>query len=153
MAQALFDTERTLELLNELLWLDRELVEAYELALERIESPLHRERIASFTDDHRQHIEELLGVIDELGGVPAEPAAPNGGIADAKQQLRATVGDQAILRMLRTTEDRAHAFCSRVLERLPESFCALVRRGLNGEHEHRVWLIRRLGVLEQITQP
>ena len=65
------DLHRTCDLLNGLIKLDFDAIEAYEAALRRLDGEIVRTCLVAFLDDHRRHTRDLSELVRQFGGTPA----------------------------------------------------------------------------------
>src|SRR5690606_36206330 len=91
--------------LNDLLQLDHDAVQAYDVAIRNLSNEHHRQALIRFRGDHERHIEELTRLIREHGGVPIEVAhIPTGVFNLAVQKVGAMGGDREILLAFKANE-------------------------------------------------
>src|SRR5690606_37269226 len=62
--------EKVIKKLNDLIELDFDAIEAYEAAIERLESPEYRSKLNEYCEDHRRHTRDLTAQVTRLGGSP-----------------------------------------------------------------------------------
>lgn len=132
--------------LNDLLQLDHDAVQAYNVAIENLESENLRSTLLEFREDHERHIAELTNLIREHGGIPLELAhLPTGLFKLAVQKVGAMGGDREILLAFKANErqvrDRYHA--ARVGSHPPE-VAAVLDRNAADEDKHYDWVVEAL---------
>ncbi len=59
------------DLLNNLIELDFDAIEAYKAAISRVDDMSDRAQLARFLEDHQRHVADLSPLVERLGGVPA----------------------------------------------------------------------------------
>ena len=64
-----------IDMLNDLIQLDYDAIQAYEAAIGRIDNSEHQRQLTGFRDDHVRHTQELGRVVSELGAEPATSAS------------------------------------------------------------------------------
>jgi hypothetical protein len=106
MTEARTQTDATLIAeLNDLLQLDHDAVQAYDIAIRHLREERFRAPLRDFKGDHERHIQELTEAIRRLGGVPLELAhIPTGFFKATLQRLGAFAGDRAILLAFKANE-------------------------------------------------
>jgi uncharacterized protein (TIGR02284 family) len=138
-----------LELLNDLIELDYDAIEAYESAISRLDNQNDKFQLGIFMADHGRHVADLSAMVRELGGQPATKADIKQILTKGKVVLGALMGDKAILSAMKSNEDTtneqyeralSHEFSPRIRE--------ILERNLADERKHRAWLLQRLGVMQ-----
>jgi uncharacterized protein (TIGR02284 family) len=134
-------------LLEALLELDYDAIEAYRAAIDRIEAPNDREQLQAFMADHERHVQEIGSFIAELGGSPAKGPDVKQWLAKGKVVIAGLVGDRAILMAMKTNEDDTNTAYERAAARedLPSDIRMVVEQNLDDERRHRAWIEVRLG--------
>src|SRR5258708_38755928 len=91
-------TESTLEdLLRDLIQLEHDAKDAYQAAIDRLENAGFRTQLAAFREDHLRHIEELGGLMAEMGPQPPQQGDMKSLRAQGQVVLAGPVGDKTIL--------------------------------------------------------
>ncbi|EYF01244.1 DUF2383 domain-containing protein [Chondromyces apiculatus] len=144
---AIMRSDKTvLDLLNELIELEYEAIEAYEAAVGRVAESRDRARIEGFLEDHVRQVSELCALVRQLGGEPA-------GASDLKQMLKrgkvvivALFGDRKVLEAMKVNEAESERLHARIAARphLPQPVRTVMRRHLATEHRHHTWIVDRL---------
>lgn len=134
----------TIEMLQNLIQLDYAAAEAYQAAIERLDSERYKEQLSIFKGDHERHMAELKPVVMDLGGRPPVGASPKVFVTQGKVALGGLVGDQAILAAMRSNEDDTNIAYERMLEKTPNAALVIIRRGLADERRHREWINAQL---------
>lgn len=137
-------------LLNALIELDFDAVEAYEVAIDRIEDEDDKAAFASFRDDHERHTRELQPLVAELGGKPATTADIKRVLTKGKVFLASLVGDKAVLVAMKTNEDDTNTAYDRAVDRddVPSHMRDVLVRNRDDERRHRAYIEKRLATLE-----
>ncbi|MGF1605079.1 MAG: DUF892 family protein [Rhodothalassiaceae bacterium] len=130
------------EALNSALLLEYNALEAYDVAIERLDHEELVTQMRRFREDHIRHIEDLTSIVRGHGHEPHKSTGAKSMITAGKVALADLAGDKAILRAMKTNEDDTVTAYERLLghERsLPEAAEA-VRRGHEDELRHRAWM-------------
>lgn len=134
------------EMLKNLAQLDLDAMEAYDLALGRIEKEEYREQLEAFKGDHIRHSEELEKLVAELGDkVPTGPGTKQN-VTTGGAVLADMVGDKRILEALKENEDDTNKAYERAVEMGGDhpSAAEVLKRGLDDERRHRAWIEEQL---------
>jgi uncharacterized protein (TIGR02284 family) len=146
MATTVGTQRGVLELLDQLILLDYDAIEAYRAAVTHIKDSMDRSQLARFMADHERHVADLAALVEGMGG-----RAPSG--PDFKQVLTkgkvlvgSVLGDRAILRAMKTNEDETNRAYERAAARsdLPQAVMEIVQKNLADERRHRAWIVERL---------
>jgi uncharacterized protein (TIGR02284 family) len=140
-------TESTLEdLLSDLIQLEHDAKDAYQAAIDRIENADFRTELAAFREDHLRHIEELGGLMAEMGREAPQEGDMKSLLTKGKVVLAGLIGDKAILQAMKTNEDdtnTAYERAARKDDASPEAH-AVFERALADERRHRDWIVATL---------
>ena len=130
------------EMLNDLIQLDHDAIQAYEAAIGRIDNSEHQRQLTAFKDDHVRHTRELGRVVSELGGEPATGASMKQVLTVGKVAFADMIGDRAVLQAMKTNEDDTNTAYERAAawSDLPQSAVPLIKVALGDERKHRNWL-------------
>lgn len=140
-------TEATLEdLLEDLTRLDYDAVDAYQAAIDRLENPSYRSSLANFREDHLRHIQELSDALTKMGRTPPEGSDAKSLLTQGKVVMAGLMGDEAILRAMRTNEDDTNTAYQRAVERrdVPDDTREILMRGREDERRHCEWILATL---------
>ena len=127
--------------LNDLLQLDHDAVQAYTLAINALESAVHKRTLEEYRADHERHIVELTRLIQAAGGTPIEMShIPSGAFKLAVQAVGAAGGDRAVLLAFKSNEWQVSEKYRRHAERphAPDVADVLLRAA-NDEEKHYAW--------------
>ncbi len=130
------------DMLNDLIQLDYDAIQAYEAAIGRIDNSEHQRQLTAFRDDHRRHTEELGRVVSEYGAEPATGASMKQVLTVGKVAFADMMGDRAVLQAMKTNEDDTNTAYERAAGRsdLPPSAVPVIQAALGDERRHRDWL-------------
>jgi uncharacterized protein (TIGR02284 family) len=139
-------TESTLEdLLRDLIQLEHDAKDAYQAAIDRLENADFRTQLAAFREDHLRHIEELGGLMAEMGREPPKQGDMKSLLTKGKVVLAGLVGDKAILLAMKTNEDDTNTAYERATQNdAPPEAHAVFERALEDERRHRDWIAATL---------
>jgi uncharacterized protein (TIGR02284 family) len=133
------------EMLQHLIALDYDAAEAYQAAIDRLDTQEYKLRLAEFKADHERHIRELTPVVQQMGGdPPTGPDSTKGLMAKGKVALANLMGDKAILEAMRTNEDDTNTAYERAMKRAPMEAQDIVMRGREDERRHCDWILATL---------
>ncbi|HET7232256.1 MAG TPA: ferritin-like domain-containing protein [Longimicrobium sp.] len=140
-------------LLNDLLALDHDAVQAYSIAIGSISRPEYRETLAGFRGDHQRHIDELTQLIRDHGGVPVQlPHLPTGAFKAAMQALASLGDDRAVLLAFKTNEGQVRDKYRRAADQpLEAAVGAVIPLATRDEETHYAWVeqvLEKMGVQE-----
>ncbi|HET8655225.1 MAG TPA: ferritin-like domain-containing protein [Longimicrobiaceae bacterium] len=129
--------------LNDLLRLDHDAIGAYRIAIEKLEDRDHADQIAGFLRDHERHVENLNGLIVDLGGTPENEPHATGPFKEALQRLGALAGDRGLLMAFRTNELQVRTKYDNYASKAnawPEAVKATIDRNALDEERHYRWV-------------
>lgn len=136
-------------LLNDLIVLDLDAIEAYEAAIARV-SIVDREHLTRFMEDHRRHVRELSGLVRGLGVEPKSEADYKSILTKGKVVIAGLFDDESVLRAMKSNEDDTNQAYERAAQQrgLPENILAVLRTNLSDERRHREWIERRIDAMK-----
>ena len=137
-------TESSLEdLLQDLIQLDHDAVQAYEAAIDRLHYAGFREALKGFCQDHLRHIEELGAQLSGLGREPPKEGDMKSVLAKGKVVLAGLVGDKQMLQAMKTNEDDTNTAYERAVkhDETAGEVREALNRGLADERRHRDWMV------------
>ncbi|WP_394841395.1 ferritin-like domain-containing protein [Pendulispora brunnea] len=142
-------------LLNQLLELDYDAIEAYKAAIARLKDTSDRAQLASFMHDHERHVRELGDAIVGMGSRPSNGPDVKQVLTKGKVVLSALIGDRLILMAMKTNENDTNTAYERAVNRtdLPQDLRAVLERNLTDERRHRAWIAQRIEVLNAAAHP
>lgn len=132
--------------LNSLIALDYDAVEAYDAAIERLENATYKTRLSEFRQDHVRHTQELSQLARQMGIEP--PTGPDAKqlLTEGKVKLAGLLGDRAILMAMKTNEEDTNTAYERAFNHndLPASARPVIERNYADERRHRAWIMDAL---------
>ena len=132
--------------LNDLLQLDYDAVQAYTVAIKNVRNEIYQQQLREFRLDHERHIDELVGLIQRLGGTAVElPHLPTGIFKLALQGVATAGGDRAILTAFKANERQARDKYRRAASapHAPDVH-AVLQRAASDEAKHYAWALETL---------
>lgn len=143
-------SEEILDGLNDLLQLDHDAIGAYDIAIEKLESPEYAQQIRGFRSDHERHIQGLNELIVQLGGTPANEPHATAPLKQALQNLGAKAGDKGVLIAFRANElqvrTKYDGYASKA-NRWPANVKETIDRNALDEERHYRWIAETLASL------
>jgi uncharacterized protein (TIGR02284 family) len=144
MATRVGTEDNPVEMLEHLMALDFDAIEAYQAAIERLDNEQWKAQMATFRSDHERHTHELKPLIRAMGGNPPTGPDSKAMLTEGKVRMANLMGDEAILKAMRTNEDDTNAAYERAFAKCPPEACEVLSRGLDDEHRHREWIVATL---------
>jgi rubrerythrin len=129
--------------LKALVELDYDAIEAYEAAINRLENQEYIEKMQSFMEDHRRHVEELQILLESHNETcPTGPSLGKQWITKGKVVFADLMGDTTILKAMASNEEDTNDAYERMTKRQDQWSDAreLLERGLEDERRHKQWL-------------
>jgi hypothetical protein len=141
MARMIHDV---VSLLNRLIQLDYDAIDACKAALASLADRADREHLSAALEDHREHADELAFVVRNLGG---EPACP-GDLRPSRRRVTtvAAMSEQDLFEALRQSEEGNRAAYEDATSQpgVPLDVLAALERNLADECRHLAWVAGRL---------
>ncbi|HYH80231.1 MAG TPA: ferritin-like domain-containing protein [Longimicrobium sp.] len=142
-----------LALLNDLLALDHDAIQAYSIAIGRISRAEYREALAGFRGDHQRHVDQLTQIVQDRGGVPVQmPHLPTGAFKAAMQALSTLGDDRAVLLAFKTNEGQVRDRYRRAADQpFDPAVGAVISTAARDEEQHYAWVeqvLAQMGVHE-----
>ena len=133
-------------LLNRLIQLDYDSIEAHKSAIARLADPADRAQLGAFVVDHRRHIDELTFVVRNLGGEPSSHGDLRQVLTRGKVVLGALTSDRAILEAMRGNEAQSASEFEAAASQpgIPFDILAVLQRTCADERRHQAWFAARL---------
>lgn len=139
------DRERVCDLLNDLIKLDYDAIEAYEAAVKRTDDQTIRNRLMEFLQDHQRHTQNLGEEVRRLGGTPADGAGMMRMLTEGSVLLGAFMEDRGVLKAMSKNEavtNRAYESALGKLGNHPAG--AVVQQNRDDERRHKAWIDQQL---------
>ena len=129
--------------IKELIELDYDAVEAYEAAINRLNSEDYKKQLSIFMEDHKRHIKELSELLTKHKEEPPQgPSNLKQWLAKGKVVIANIIGDATILAAMISNEEDTNTAYERVNAREDkwEDAQEIIKRGLEDERRHKEWL-------------
>jgi uncharacterized protein (TIGR02284 family) len=138
------------DLLNSLIELDFDAVEAYEAAIERLDDENDKAKLSEFKGDHERHVRDLQPLVEELGEKAAQKADVKHVLTKGKVVLASLAGDRMIMLAMKTNEDDTNTAYERAVGRtdIPSHIHSVLERNRDDERRHREYIEGRLEAYE-----
>lgn len=135
-------SQQLIDRLNKLLMLDHDAVEAYQQAIDRMDSATCRNKLGEFQNDHRRHIDELKKCIAQFGGTPKDRTDVKGFFIKGMTSLQSMMGDEMALKAMQTNEKLTNRTYQDALDdlQMPEDIRLLVQKNRDDERRHLQWI-------------
>ena len=133
--------------LCDLIALDFDAIDAYEQAIKRIQKDdVARSELTKFKADHERHVRDLTPLCRAIGEEPPTQGDFMRILTQGKVVLASLVGDDAILRAMKSNEETTNQKYedSLKLEGLTQETRSVLERNLSDERRHRAWIESRL---------
>lgn len=129
--------------IKELIELDYDAIEAYRVAINRLENEEFKQQLSSFKNDHERHVTELSALLSSHGITPPDgPSMGKQWLTKGKVVLADLMGDLAIISAMKSNEDDTNTAYERLnayADKWNDSI-VILEKGLNDERRHRAWM-------------
>lgn len=142
MATTIGDEDDLNALLEHLIALDHDAIEAYEAAIERIDNATHKRSLEEFCKDHVDHTRTLGELLRAQGGTPPDGPNAKAMLTKGKVVMADLMGDEAILKAMLSNEGDTNTAYERATANTvanPE-VRAVLQENFADEQKHRTWL-------------
>ena len=136
--------------LKELVSLDYDAIEAYDAAIERLETAAFAERLRQFRQDHVRHTENLGSILRKLNEeVPQGPDMKRM-LTEGKVVIAGLGGDKAVLRAMQANEKVTNKAYEKALEAngMDAATRETLTRNLEDERRHKAWIDKTIEELK-----
>ena len=137
------------KLLNDLIALDFDAIEAYEAAISRLTMTSDKEQLTRFMEDHERHTRDLAELVRELGEEPQRKVDIKVVLTKGKVVIAGLGSDENVLAAMKSNEDDTNEAYERAVLQpgLSDRCLAVLQTNLADERRHREWIERRLQVI------
>lgn len=142
MATTIGDEDDLNTLLEHLIELDHDAIEAYEAAIERLDDDRYKQPLKDFCEDHAKHTRNLGEWLRADGVKPPEGAGAKAMLTKGKVVMADLMGDEQILKAMLSNEGDTNTAYERAVANpvaSPEVKRAL-QENLADERRHKQWL-------------
>lgn len=138
--------ESLCEELNDLIQLDFDAIEAYEAAIERLDSADCRDNLERFMRDHERHTVNLSEQVRMLGGTPKTKGDFMAMLTKGKVLIGQIADDKGILMAMNANEAVTNKTYEKALAKMVghPTEEAVVRANLADERRHKQWIEQKL---------
>lgn len=150
MATMVGKSKDLVKLMNDLIALDFDAIEAYDAAIARLKTVNDKENLTRFMGDHRQHVTDLTALVRDMGEKPQDEADFKRVLTKGKVVLGGLIDDEAVLKAMKSNEDDTNKAYERATQHqgVPERVMAVFQKNLGDERRHREWIERRLEAMK-----
>jgi rubrerythrin len=143
-----------IHMLDNLVALDFDAIDAYEAAIERLKEAGDRDQMHSFMLDHIRHTTEVGAVVRQLGGTPPVTGDFKRVLTKGKVVLAGLIDDRAVLFAMKTNETDTNTAYERATRHkgLTPEIKMLLEKNLSDERRHKAWIEQRLEAFAQQAQ-
>ncbi len=132
-----------------LIELEYDAVGAYQLAIDKLENIEYKEKLASFLNDHNQHITSLTNYYSKSAiKLPTSPDYTKGMMAKMKVMLGDLTGsDRNILKAMLSNELDTNSAYERIVNHSakPDDLSEILDKAFIDEQAHKIWLDKTIG--------
>ena len=142
--------EKLCEKLNDLIQLDFDAIEAYQAAIERLDSADYRAHLEAFMRDHERHTVNLAEQVRLLGGTPKTKGDFMAVLTKGKVVIGQIGEDKGILMAMNANETVTNKAYEKVLADIGAhpTAEAVVRGNLADERRHKAWIEEALEAMK-----
>lgn len=128
--------------LKDLVELEYDTVEAYQAAINRIESEEYLDKLREFKKDHLRHITELTNYLQKVGETAPTGADLKSLLTQGKVVIMELRGDKGVLLAMKSNEEETNRAYERLneFENISPEVKELLERNLQDERRHFAWL-------------
>jgi uncharacterized protein (TIGR02284 family) len=133
-------------LLEELIKIDFDALEAYDAAIERVHDTEVKEKLTEFRADHERHTENLGKFLRDAGKSPPDGPDAKRMLTKGKVVLADLAGDKAILMAMKSNEEDTNTVYERAVanKNLTGDMQQTIRGNLDDERRHLAWVEKKL---------
>lgn len=130
------------DVVAEFIQLERDVIAAYDSALERLSDAGASSKIKEFREDHLGHVRSLEDLARQIGAEVPSQTDSKAMLTKGKVAIAGVTGDNAILSAMSTNEDDTMTAYRNGCENdaLPPEVKALMQRAYEDETRHRAWM-------------
>jgi hypothetical protein len=129
--------------MKELIELEYETVEAYDVAYDKLTANDYKLKLNDFKKDHKKHIEQLTELLSEHNiTAPKEASIGNQWLTKGKVIISGLIGDNSILKAMLSNEIDTNVAYERMCihDSIWKDAENILKSGLEDEKKHKVWL-------------
>lgn len=129
-----------------LIQLDYDAIEAYEAAINRLQTSQYKEKLTEFKEDHQSHIKNLSPFVKGVGhGAPTGPGMKSL-LTQGKVVLANIVGEVGVLKAMKSNELETNKAYQKINDyrNIPSHLKDSLRKGYEDEKKHLNWIEKEL---------
>ncbi len=153
MATMVAKAKDVAKLLNDLIALDFDAIEAYEAAISRLTMTSDKEQLTTFMVDHQRHTRDLSELVRELGEEPQSKADIKQILTKGRVVIAGLGSDEHVLSAMKSNEDDTNEAYERATRYtgLSDRCLAVLQTNLSDERRHRAWIEQRIQAIRLKT--
>lgn len=137
----LLGPEEIIKNLNELIGLDYDAITAYQAAIESLDNQHYKNQLNLFLQDHENHIEVLIQLVCQEGGVPVKSGDIKQFLTKGKVVIAELDGDETILKAMSENEEVTNkTYEKEIVKDYRPPIQAILMAHLADERRHKEWL-------------
>lgn len=147
--------DATIQVLNSLIHLDFDAIEAYEAAIKRVGDDKLRGPLLEFKEDHEAHTRKLSEWVTKLGGTPADKGDLKSILTSGKVALASISESMGVLKAMQSNEEETNRKYEEALEQVtePPELVEALLHNRDDERKHKSWIDNQLDQTEQTPYP
>jgi uncharacterized protein (TIGR02284 family) len=132
--------------LNNLIELDYDAIEAYKAAIDRLSGLSDKQQLGEFLADHRRHVTELSLIVRNFGSEPRKHGDIKQVLTKGKVVLGGLIGERSVFEAMKSNEDDTNRIYEKATNEpgMPVDVLAVLERNLADERRHRAWFMERV---------
>lgn len=139
------DKKQVCDLLNDLIKLDYDAIDAYEAAVKHSDDEVLRNRLLEFLRDHQRHTQNLGAEVRRLGEEPADGPGMMRMFTEGSVLLGSFMEDRGVLKAMSKNEAVTNRAYESALEKLGNHPAgAVVQQNRDDERRHKAWIDQQL---------
>jgi trans-aconitate methyltransferase len=149
MITAVGKQEDLFEAVKQLLELDYDAMDAYQVAINNITDTTHKNKLLEFKQDHQRHVDQLSDFLSSQDiKAPVGPDNTKCLLAKGKVYLASIIGDKNILQAILSNEHDTNVAYQRMYDRtskddnMHKGLYEIIYAGLKDEKSHKEWLTK-----------
>lgn len=147
--------DATIKMLNSLIHLDFDAIEAYESAIKRMDDAALRGPLLEFKEEHEAHTRKLSEWVTKLGGTPADKGDLKSILTSGKVAMASLSEHMGVLKAMQSNEEETNQKYDEALEQItePPELVETLLHNRDDERKHKSWIDNQLGQTEETPYP
>lgn len=135
------ETEEIISKLNDLVALEFNAIETYEVAIERLENLDYRAKMTEFLGEHERHLMDLCDAIIQEGGTPLDGGDYKQFLTKCPVIVAGIGGDKSVLKAMLLNEGLTNKLYKNANDEIYPGYIQLMlKQALGDVRHHRVWI-------------